>query len=177
VQSQDTTQREHNRILMTGMTSNIARGNWLLKGEAAWFDGLEYTNLANEEFSRLDSMGGIEYTGFSETMLSIEVVNRHLFHFDEQLSLSPDIAQENTLQTVAKLIRDFAHDTLQLRVLFSIFGAHGEDGMFERFQLDYAITDAVTLTGGVIFYQSGNLGALSTIEDNDRVFAELLYEF
>ena len=56
-------------------------------------------------------------------------------------------------------------------------GGHGEDGMFERFQLDYDFTDAVTLTGGVIFYQSGDQGALSGIEDNDRAFFELSYEF
>lgn len=177
VQTQDSVQREHNQILMTGMTSNIALGNWLLKGEAAWFEGLEYTNIADKDFSRLDYMGGIEYTGFSETLLSLEVVDRHLFDFDEQLSLSPDITQEDAVQTVAKLIRDFANDTIQLRILLSIFGAHGEDGMFERFQLEYALTDAVTVTGGVIFYQSGDQGALSAIEDNDRLFAELLYEF
>ena len=177
VRNQDTVQREHNKILMTGMTSNIALGNWLLKGEVAWFEGLEYANLANEDFSRFDCMGGIEYTGFSETLLSLEVVNRHLYNFDEQLSLAPDIAQEDTIQTVVKLIRDFNNDILQLRILLSFFGTHGEDGMFERFQLDYAITDAVTLTGGVIFYQSGDQGALSTIEDNDRIFAELVYDF
>lgn len=177
VQSLDSVQREHNQILMTGMTSNVALGNWLLKGEAAWFEGLEYTNIADEDFSRFDCMGGIEYTGFTETVLSLEVVNRHLFDFDEQLSLAPDMTQENSMQTVAKLIRDFANDTFQLKILLSMFGAHGEDGMFERFQLDYALTDAVTLTGGVIFYQSGDQGALRSIEDNDRVFAELLYEF
>ena len=169
--------REHSRVFMTGVTANVAFGNWLLKGEGAWFDGLEFANLEDEDFSRLDLMGGIEYLGFSETALSLEIVNRHLVDFDEQLTLSPDIAQEDTIQTVAKLIRDFANDTIQLRILLSFFGAHGEDGMFERFQLDYDFNDAVTLTGGVIFYQSGDQGALSEIEDNDRVFFEFSYEF
>ncbi|MEA3434939.1 MAG: ligand-binding protein SH3, partial [Thermodesulfobacteriota bacterium] len=169
--------REHSRIFMGGATSNIALGNWLLKGEAAWFDGLEYANLVDQEVSRLDVMAGIEYMGFSETVLSLEIVNRHLVDFDEQLTLAPDIAQEDTMQTVAKLVRDFANDTIQLKILLSIFGGHGEDGMFERFQLDYDLTDAMTLTGGVIFYQSGDQGALSGIEDNDRAFFELSYEF
>ncbi len=169
--------REHSRVFMGGATSNVALGNWLLKGEAAWFDGLEYANLLDQEVSRLDVMAGIEYMGFSETVLSLEIVNRHLVDFDEQLALAPDIAQEDTMQTVAKLVRDFANDTIQLKILLSIFGGHGEDGMFERFQLDYAFTDAVTLIGGVIFYQSGDQGALSGIEDNDRAFFELSYEF
>ncbi len=170
-------ERIHNRVLMAGATANIAFGNWLLKGETAWFDGQEYANLPDEEFSRLDYMGGIEYTGFSETVLSLEIVNRHIVNFSEQLSLSPDIAQEDSIQTVAKLVRDFANDTVQLKILLSVFGAHGEDGMFERFQLDYDLSDSITLTGGVIFYQSADQGGLSDIEENDRVFAELLYSF
>ena len=173
----DSLYRKHSRVFMTGMTANLAFGNWLLKGEGAWFDGLEFANLEDEDFSRLDLMGGIEYLGFSETALSLEIVNRHLVDFDEQLTLSPDIAQENTIQTVAKLIRDFANDTIQLKILLSLFGAHGEDGMFERVQLDYDLNDAVTLTGGIIFYQSGNQGALSAIEDNDRIFFEFSYDF
>lgn len=177
VQKVTSVEREHSRIIMTGLTSNIALGNWLLKGEAAWFNGLEYANLPDKDFSRLDYMAGIEYTGFSETLLSLEVVNRQILNFEEQLSLSPDISQENSLQTVAKLIRDFANDTVQLRILLSVFGAHGEDGMFERIQLDYKLTDDISITGGVIFYQSADQGALSTIDENDRVFAELLYEF
>ena len=169
--------REHSRVFMTGMTVNMAFGNWLLKGEGAWFDGLEFATVEDDEFSRLDLMAGIEYMGFSETVLSLEIVNRHLFDFDEQLISSPDIAQEDTFQTVATLVRDFANDTFQLKILLSFFGTHGEDGAFERFQLDYDLTDSVTMTGGVIFYQSADQGALSTIEDNDRVFFELIYEF
>ena len=168
--------REHSRILMTGMTVNMAFGNWLLKGEGGWFDGLEFATV-EDEFSRLDLMAGLEYMGFSEMVLSLEIVNRHLLNFDERLTFSPDISQEDTFQTVATLVRDFANDTIQLKILLSVFGIHGEDGAFERFQLDYDLTDSVTMTGGVIFYQSADQGALSTIEDNDRIFFELIYEF
>lgn len=169
--------REHSRVFMTGMSANIALGNWLLKGEGAWFDGLEYATIPDDEFSRLDLMAGVEYLGFSETVLSLEIVNRHLADFDERLALVPDIAQEDSLQTVAKLVRDFANDTIQVKILLSVFGGHGEDGAFERFQLDYDLTDDITVTGGIIFYQAADQGALSSIEDNDRLFFELIYEF
>ncbi len=169
--------REHSRVFMAGTTANIAFGNWLIKGEGAWFDGLEFATLPDEDFSRLDLMAGIEYMGFSETVLSLEIVNRYLVDFNEKLALSPDIAQEDSIQTVAKLVRDFVNDTIQVKILFSIFGAHGEDGAFERFQLDYDLTDSISVTGGVIFYQSADQGSLSSIEDNDRVFFELSYEF
>ncbi len=131
----------------------------------------------DDQVSRLDLMGGIEYLGFSETLLSLEIVNRHLIDFDEQLTLAPDIAQEDVVQMVAIFVRDFANDTIQFKTMLSIFGLHGEDGAFERFQLEYDLTDSLTMTGGVIFYQSADQGALSTIEDNDRLFCELVYEF
>lgn len=169
--------REHSRVFMAGTTANIAVGNWLIKGEGACFDGLEFATLADEDFLRLDLMVGIEYMGFSETVLSLEIVNHYLVDFDDRLALFPDIAQENSIQTVAKLVRDFSNDTIQVKILFSIFGAHGEDGAFERFQLDYDLTDAITVTGGVIFYQAADQGALSSSEDNDRVFFEFMYEF
>jgi hypothetical protein len=97
--------------------------------------------------------------------------------FDEQLTLATDADQEDTMQTMAKLVRDFANNSIQLKILLSIFGCHGEDRMFEQFQLDYDFTDAVTLPGGIIFYQSGDQGALSGIENNDRAFFEIRYEF
>ncbi len=169
--------REHNRIFMGGASANIALGNWLLKGEAACFSGLEYSSVPEEEFTRLDMLAGIEYTGFAETVISLEVVDRHLFDFDRRLGSSPDFAQENEVQTVAKLVRDFANDTVQVKLLVSVFGTHGEDGAFERFQVDYDLSDDMVLTGGVVLYQSGDRGALSSIEDNDRLFLELNYYF
>ncbi len=147
-------------------------GNWLLKGKAAWFDGLEYGNLPGRNLSRLDIMGGIEYMGFSETVLSLEIVNRHLVDFDEQLTFVPDVAWEDSIQTVLKLVRDFANDTFQLKILLSIFGGHGEDGMFKRFQLDYDFTDAVILNGGIIFCQSGDQSPFRKIEGH---LAKLLF--
>ncbi|RUA02838.1 MAG: hypothetical protein DSY89_02115 [Deltaproteobacteria bacterium] len=169
--------RVHSRITMAGLTSNIAIGNWLFKGEAAGFDGLKFTNLPGEELTRLDVMAGIEYTGFSETRLSLEAVNRHLFNFDDRLADFPDMAEEDFLQTVATLIRDFANDTVQLKVLLMMLGGHGEDGSMERFQLDYDLTDSVAVTFGVIFYQSADRGMLSAIGDNDRIFLRIIYEF
>ncbi len=169
--------RMHNRVSMTGLTANIAFGNWLFKGEAAWWQDLEYGALPEQDFDRVDLMAGIEYTGFSETMLSLEFVNRHIMDFDDRLALSPDFSQQDLQQTALMFSRDFVNDTIQLKILCAIFGAHGEDGAFERFQLEYDLNDHVTLTGGVIFYQSSDQGAFSDIEDNDRLFFEYSYAF
>ncbi len=167
----------HNRVSMTGLTGNVASGNWLIKSEAAWWRGLEFAAVPGEEFDRIDLMAGIEYTGISETVLSLEIVNRHIAGFDDRLRQSPDYAQQDLLQTALMASRDFVNDTVQLKLLCSIFGAHAEDGAFERLQLDYDLTDHVTLSGGVILYQSGDQAAFSDVGDNDRVFLEYTYAF
>jgi len=73
--------------------------------------------------------------------------------------------------------RDFVNDTIQLKILCTILGIHAEDGAFERFQLEYDVNDDVTLTGGVVFYQSGDQIGFSDVEDNDRGFLEYVYAF
>jgi hypothetical protein len=168
---------QYNRVHMTGMAANIAFGNWLAKGEGAWWQGLEYSNSPDREFARIDLMAGIEYTGFSETMLSVEMVNRHIPEFEDNLESAPDYAQRNQTQTALMLTRDFFNDTVQLKILCTLFGTHGEDGAFERFQLEYDYTDHITLTGGLIFYQSGDQFGFSETGDSDRFFFELQYSF
>ena len=168
---------QHNRVHMTGITGNIALGNWLIKGEGAWWKGLEYSHSPDRDFDRIDLMTGIEYTGFSETVLSLEVVNRYIPEFEDNLEQAPDYGVRNQTQSALMLTRDFLNDTVQLKILCSFFGTHGEDGAFERFQIEYDYTDHITLTGGVIFYQSGDQIGFRDIGDSDRLFLEFKYSF
>ncbi len=167
----------HNRVSMTGLTTNMAWGNWLFKAEGAWWQGLRFAGVPDQDFSRMDMMAGIEYTGFSNTLISLERVSRHLLHFDNRLAQPPDYAEKDQVQTVFMMTRDFINDTLTAKFLWSAFGEQGEDGAFERFQLDYAVNDNHAVSGGVIFYQDGDSYAFSTIEDNDRIFLEYSFAF
>jgi len=88
---------------MVGSAFNAALGNWLLKTEAAYIDGFEFFNLPEKEYSRPDVSGGIEYSGFKDTTVSIAAVNRHLNNFDDVLELLPDEAQEDEFQWVFRL--------------------------------------------------------------------------
>jgi hypothetical protein len=176
-QENGTAVREHNRVSMSGMTGNIAFGNWLFKGEGAWWHDLEYGAVSDETFNRIDLMAGVEYTGFSETMLSLEFVNRHIADFDQRLESSPDYTEQDIQQTALMISRDFANDTTQVKLLCSIFGSLGDGGAFERLQVEHDLSDHVAITGGVIFYQSGDLMVFSDIGDNDRIFLEYVYSF
>jgi len=169
--------RKHPRIVMLGTASNLAVGNWLLKAEAAWLDGLKYTNTPGVTYSRLDLGGGLEYTGFSETTISLEAANRHIFEYNDLLKLPPDEIDENEFQWALRFMQDYLNDTLTFSLLISTFGIKADDGAFERLDAEYDITDAVSIRGGVVFYQSGDKGIFKNISANDRLFFEVRYSF
>lgn len=169
--------RKYSRLAMIGAASNLVMGNWLLKGEIAAFDGLEFANAPNEDFSRLDLLAGVEYTGFNETVIAVEIANRHLFDFDSNLADPPDGRQEDLVQSVIRLTRDFMHDTLHLTLLLSSFGVFGEDGALQRYQIEYELNDDAMVKTGLVFYQSGDYLPFQDLDDNDRIFFELEYRF
>ncbi len=168
--------RTYNKALLAGMAGNVALGNWLLKAEAAYWDDLRYP-FTQEEKSRFDVLAGIEYSGFSETTIAFEVVNRHIFDYDPYPSGQPNPLKQDTTQYAFRFVRDFIHDTLHLTIVLSSYGFFAADGGYERAQLAYDLNDQVELTGGVILYESGDTPGLSGVGDNDAVFVEVKYSF
>ena len=168
---------KHAHLKMFGAAFNTAVGNWLLKTEAAYINGFEFFNTQDKEYSRTDVLAGIEYSGFKNTSMSIEAVNRHINNFDDSLESSPDNAQEDEFQWTARLARDLLNDTLTLTVLVSTYGITGQDGSFQRFSAEYDISDSVQLNCGVVLYQSGDLARFKNIGNNDRLFCKIKYNF
>lgn len=166
----------YSRIGMLGAALNIARGNWLLKAEAAYLDGLEYSIDVGKK-NRFDALLGLEYQGIAETVISLELANRHILAFDERLEAAPVHERRDDLQYVLRISRDYLHDTLQLTALLSTYGVTGNGGAFQRFTAVYDFTDAVSATVGLITYQDGDKALFQEISDNDRLFCELRYAF
>jgi hypothetical protein len=168
--------RTHSRINMAGMAMNIVRGSWLLKGETAWFDGLEYSVDVGEK-SRFDLLVGTEYTGLAETVISVELANRHILAYDDRLAEGATSTPEDEAQLAVRISRDFLHDTLTLTGLVSAFILSDNDGGFTRLTGEYELNQNVQLTTGIILYQNGSKTNFREIGDNDRFFCELRYSF
>jgi hypothetical protein len=165
---------EHARTTMAGTAVNIAVGNWLLKGEAAHFTGLEYTSLPGQKKSRSDLLLGVEYSGFDDASLSLELVNRHIHGYDQ--ILRGESVRRNELQSAVRFQGDYLHDRLHLILLNSLY-LRGEPAGFSRASLAYDLADALTLTGGVVFYHGGEKIPFGAYGDNDRLFLDLKYSF
>ncbi len=171
-----TPSRKWERTTMFGSAVNIALGNWLLKGEVAFWNSLRYSTTTDEK-SRFDFLAGVEYSGFNETTISFELADRHILDYDLILENAPDYQKEDWLQYVLRFVRNFRNDTVHFTVLLSSFGLFSEDGGFERIQLEYDLSDSISVMGGVVFYEGGDHPGFRTVEDNDRLIFELKYRF
>lgn len=168
---------QHARIKMTGAAVSIASGNWLLKSEAAWIDGLKFTNSPGRTYKRLDILFGLEYAGLAETQLSLEVADQHLFEHHDDLRHEPDTRDEDQLQWTVGFSRDFLNDTFNLALVICAYGLKGEGGAWQRFSGTYDLTDAAEISVGVLLYQSGDLFVFNDVAKNDRLFVSYKYRF
>jgi hypothetical protein len=167
----------HARLNMFGAAWNLALGNWLLKAEAAHFQGLKFFATPDKTYSRTDVLAGIEYSGFREMTIGFEALNRHLHDYDDALEEPPTGVKQNEPQYAARLTKDWLNETLTLTLLASAYGVDFLSGSFERINLEYDLTDNFLVNGGLVLYQSGDRPGFENIGDSDRVFLEFKYSF
>ncbi|MDY6934910.1 MAG: DUF1302 family protein [Spirochaetota bacterium] len=167
----------HSRLTMAGLSVNVVKGNLLFKIESAYFYGMKYYALPDKRASRFDLLAGLEYSGFSDTVISLEAVNRHLFDYESRMQEMPDSTQEDDFQTVLRCNKDLMNDTLHLTILASIIGITDDGGGFERYSIEYDVIDAFSILAGIIFYRSGDRILFRNINDKDRFFFEAKYSF
>ena len=168
--------QRHARLSMAGFSVNVARGSWLFKSEAAFTRGLNF-NTTPDEKNRLRALAGFEYSGFTDTLVVLELVQTHLFDYQEEMGESPDYAEENRLETAFRISRKLYHDRLEIMLLAIAMGNKAQDGAFERLTAEYELTDAFSIKAGCVFYQDGDSIMYDDIHDNNRTFVNLEYTF
>jgi hypothetical protein len=179
----------YDRILLAGAGGNYTFGSWLFKAEAAWLYGFEYAYLdwsvpggiprfdTTDEKSRLDVMGGVEYYGFNETTLALEIVNRHIFDYERPLLDIPTFVREDSVEYAFRYTADWLNARLSTTLLAVVFGYKAQDGAIVRAQGSYTFRDGLVGTLGLLIYADGDLPPLSLWGNNDRVFIDLKYSF
>jgi hypothetical protein len=183
--------QKHSRLFMAGAGGNYTMGPWLFKAEAAWFDGIRVTRCEPQpcevppftlttdpdRFQRFDGMLGVEYYGFSETTIAIEVVDRHLFGHDDLVVGFPTFQREDSTSYAIRYTADWLNARLQTTVLAILQGYKVQDGAVIRAQADYTLRDGLVLTGGILIFEAGDLPPLSDWGSNDRVFVDVKWSF
>ena len=127
--------------------------------------------------SRLDVMGGIEYYGFAETTLALEIANRHSFDYERPVLSLPTFLREDSVEYAFRYTADWLNARLSTTLLAIVFGYAAQDGAIVRAQGSYTFRDGLVGTLGILIYEDGELPPLSLWGNNDRVFIDLKYSF
>jgi len=172
-----TLEQRHSRLTMGGVTLSIPSGNFLWKAEAAKLQGMEFALVTDKTFSRTDVLVGSEYSGWSDTSLTLEFGVQHLNDFDVKLEESPDSQLEDRIATTVSFMQDYINQTLHLSLVGMMIGKSGEDGGVNRASLEYDVVDDFSVTGGVMLYQPGENAYFQSLNENDRIFFEVRYSF
>jgi hypothetical protein len=172
-----TLEQRHSRLTMGGATLSIPSGNFLWKAEAAKLQGMEFALVTDKTFSRTDAMVGTEYSGWSDTSLTIEFGVQHINDFDVTVETSPDSQLEDKFATSVSFMQDYINQTLHLSIFGMMIGERGGDGGINRASLEYDVMDAFSVTGGVMLYQTGDNAYFRSLNENDRLFFEARYSF
>lgn len=165
----------HARVTMLGMTGDVALGNWLVKGEAAHFDGLQTLSEPGKDYRRSDVLLGLEFSGLSDANISFEVANRHLHGWSA--ALIPESLKQNSQEYAIRFSGNYLHDRLHITALSTRISPLTKGGGFSRASMEYDLRDALSITGGVTLYHDGTRKPFNGLGDNDRVFFEIKHSF
>ncbi|MEA1891773.1 MAG: DUF1302 family protein [Campylobacterota bacterium] len=167
------------KIKMLGSAFNVAIGSWLVKTEIAYLDGVKY-NSTTDEKNRLDLLIGFDYMGIEDTVLSLEIANKHIYNYESQMSKlveKPDYVYKDEMQTAIRVTKSLYNDTLSTTALLSVFGSSWQYGGFARVWAEYELADAIHVDVGIVDYIDGDKPFPRAIKDNDRIFADITYSF
>ena len=165
------------RVQMYGASTAIALGNWLVKAEAAYFTGLKYFNEPNQDRDRFDGLLGVEYSGFTDTTISLDVACRYVPSYEDALENSPDNIPESQPEAALRIQRDFRNDTFHMTLLATAMGHDAGDGWFVRGESSYDWTDNLSFTLGIVGYGAEDDGYYAYAKNNDCVFFDIKYSF
>lgn len=171
----DPDRRVYDRMTLVGAGGNFAIGNFLVKGELAWRDRVDFFNASAT--SRLDMMAGFEFYGFDETVIALEVIDRHLFDYDSAMGDAPDFVDQDEIDLSLRITVDLMNARLHLLGLGVVRGERAQRGAFTRFSAAYDLRDALSFTVGILIFAKGDVPPTQTWNDNDRIFAELAWSF
>ena len=163
----------HSKLNLLGVSTNIAYRDWLIKVESAFIEGLEFAST-DITFNRTDLLLGFDYSGFVDTTLTVEAVNRRLWDYDSVLSSSIDQTEG---QVAFRYAGSFLHDKVNVVALATILGLDFDAGSYYRGSIEYELMNATYITFGGIIYQSGNHPLAKAIARNDRVFMDFRVSF
>ncbi len=164
--------QSYERTHLIGGSFNTAFSDWVLRGEAGYSsDRFFITGEEGDQEGERDGVAesgeasyvlGLDYQGFSDTLLSAQIFQSLITDYDEGII-------QDRLETSATFLfeRNFMNETLKLSLLV-IQGLNLGDGVAQT-ELDYQLSSNVNLTLGADIFYGDEDGLYGQFRKRDRV--------
>ena len=164
---------EHHRISFVGLDFSKPIKDFVVRGEAAFFDGkyFEPQNISGElhEKNNINFLFGVDWYPGNDWMLTAQFVDNLILDYD-QVIRDDEHMMLATLHISKKLFRQ----TLGISTM-GYFGINNKDG-FVRTNMDYALTDELHVLLGIDSF-FGNEGMMGQYNNNDEIWIKAKYSF
>ena len=165
----------YDRVNVIGLSGNMVRGNYLLKYETALNNGRKFQKIntlaGSSTHQELVAGIGLEYSGISNTVLSLELNNSNIRDYSSNL-----LVDENESGFIVQARWNGLNDLLR------VFGAFnklsGDHSNISTLFAEYDLTDAVKLEGKIILYDAKSSSDLFyNFKAQDVFKASIKYSF
>ncbi len=197
----------HSRVNLIGFGLQATSGSWLFKQEAAliqdqWFTASREASgdplpgftaalgLPRQTGGQVpdglsqhrvyQALLGVEYYGFAQTSLSLELTQQQIADFSPALARSGYLRRRN--EAALRISRDFFNARLRTMLIAirvdrdgHVLGAGG--GALTRLDAQYELADNWALSAGLLIFSRGEEAAFRQFAPNDRSFIELKRAF
>lgn len=179
--------RGHPRVLTLGGSGNLAWNNWVFRGELAWRQGHLEVRMPHQNLQVIESIGGLDYSGFSGATIGLEVKARKALNFSDQTQILSSSMQSSLhdlpsnaalrMQWSAVYRQSLLQNHVHFLALGSFFGTTFEEGNMLRTSLTWNWRDNKDITIGWIGFQPGTDARWALYDKNDRVWCTFTYFF
>ena len=164
-----TFQRSH----LIGTTFSNSQEAWTLRGELAYNSDTYHLskNLKNRGIfreSEFAAVVGLDYQGLTDTLLSIQFFQSHLFDYEQQT-----IRDQNERIVSFLVQHDFANQTWRLETLF-LYSLNRNDNLF-RPKVSYSISDNFDIWLSADIFSGDPDGQFGQFDKTDRVILGFTY--
>lgn len=159
----------HHRVGGLGAEFSMPLGAFVIRGESAFYLGKRYGGESLYKKNALDSLLGVDWYPGNNWSLTAQLVNRSIIGYEEGID---DNAHE-WLMTLG-ITRKFMRETLTLSTF--LYMGFNQGDLFNRFSVEYAITDAFHVIAGFDLF-AGDSGMFGQYKDNSEFFIKAKYSF
>lgn len=164
---------EHHRISFVGLDFSKPIKDFVLRGEAAFFDGkyFEPQNISGElhEKNNINFLFGVDWYPGNDWMFTGQFIDNFILDYDQVIR-----NDEHMILATLRISKKLFRQTLELSTM-GYFGINEKDG-FVRTNMDYALTDELHILLGIDSF-FGNEGMMGQYNNNDEVWIKAKYSF